>query len=49
MTCFWVSHVRADKMFGFRAYYVGKKLCICLYEQIVGIKPPEQFSAIIHP
>jgi hypothetical protein len=35
-------HVRAGKMFGFPAYYVGKKLCICLYEQGVGIKLPEQ-------
>jgi hypothetical protein len=34
--------VRPGKMFGFPAYYVGKKLCICLYEQGVGIKLPEQ-------
>ena len=27
-------------MFGFPAYYVGKKLCICLYEQGVGVKLP---------
>lgn len=27
-------------MFGFPAYYAGKKLCICLYEQGVGIKLP---------
>ncbi len=32
--------VRAGKMFGFPAYYVGKKLCICLYEEGVGIKIP---------
>jgi hypothetical protein len=32
--------VRPGKMFGFPAYYVGKKLCICLYEQGVGIKLP---------
>jgi hypothetical protein len=37
--------VRPGKMFGFPAYYVGKKLCICLYEQGVGVKLPEQ-SAI---
>jgi len=36
------SNVRPGKMFGFPAYYVGKKLCICLYEQCVGIKLPEQ-------
>jgi hypothetical protein len=34
--------VRPGKMFGFPAYYVGKKLCICLYEQGVGVKLPEQ-------
>jgi len=37
--------VRPGKMFGFPAYYVGKKLCICLYEQGVGIKSPEQSAA----
>jgi len=35
-------YVRPGKMFGFPAYYVGKKLCICLYEQGVGVKLPEQ-------
>jgi hypothetical protein len=34
-------HIHAGKMFGFPAYYVGKKLCICLYEQGVGVKLPE--------
>jgi hypothetical protein len=34
--------VRAGKMFGFPAYFAGKKLCICLYEQGIGIKLPEQ-------
>ena len=34
--------VRAGKMFGFPAYYVEKKLCICLYEQGVGLKLPQQ-------
>lgn len=33
--------IRPGKMFGFPAYYVGKKLCICLYEQGVGVKLPE--------
>jgi len=37
--------VRAGKMFGFPAYYAGKKLCICLYEQGVGIRLPEQSAA----
>lgn len=36
------SHVRSGKMFGFPAYYAGKKLCICLYEQGIGVKLPEQ-------
>lgn len=37
-----LSHplVQAGKMFGFPAYFVGKKLCICLYEQGVGVKLP---------
>lgn len=34
--------VRPGKMFGFPAYYAGKKLCICLYEEGVGIKLPEE-------
>lgn len=34
--------VRAGKMFGYPAYYAGKKLCICLYEQGVGLKLPEK-------
>jgi hypothetical protein len=38
-------HVRAGKMFGFPAYYAGKKLCICLYEGGVGLKLPEQSAA----
>ena len=38
-------HVRPGKMFGFPAYYAGKKLCICLYEQGVGVKLPEQSAA----
>jgi hypothetical protein len=35
-------NVRSGKMFGFPAYYAGKKLCICLYEQGVGVKLPER-------
>jgi hypothetical protein len=34
--------VRPAKMFGLPAYYVGKKLAICVYEQGVGVKLPEQ-------
>jgi hypothetical protein len=37
--------VRPGKMFGFPAYYAGKKLCICLYEAGVGIKLSEQSAA----
>ena len=37
--------VQPGKMFGFPAYYAGKKLCICLYEAGVGIKLPEQSTA----
>lgn len=32
--------VRPGKMFGFPAYYVGRKLCISLYAGGVGIKLP---------
>lgn len=32
--------VRPGKMFGFPAYYVNGKLCICLYEEGVGVKLP---------
>ena len=37
--------VRPGKMFGFPAYCAGGKLCICLYEQGVGVKLPEQSAA----
>ncbi len=37
--------VRCGKMFGFPAYYVGRKLCICLYEEGVGVKLPEETVA----
>ncbi|OGN90996.1 MAG: hypothetical protein A2Y88_09655 [Chloroflexi bacterium RBG_13_48_10] len=36
--------VREVKMFGYPAYYVGKKLCICLYEQGIGVKVPENIA-----
>lgn len=38
-----LSHelVRAGSMFGYPAYYAGKKMCICLYGNGVGIKLPE--------
>lgn len=34
--------IRSGRMFGFPAYYAGRKLCICLYEQGVGVKLPER-------
>jgi hypothetical protein len=37
--------VRPGKMFGFPAYYVGRKLCICLYEDGVGVKLPAPAAA----
>jgi len=42
-----LSHpgVRAGKMFGYPAYYAGDKLCICLYDQGVGVKLPERSAA----
>jgi hypothetical protein len=39
--------VRPGKMFGFPAYYASGKLCICLYEQGVGIKLPEKSAATL--
>lgn len=35
-------HVRSGKMFGYPAYYVFKKLAICIFEQGVGVKLPQQ-------
>lgn len=32
------DQVRPGKMFGFPAYYAGRKMCVCLYEDGVGIK-----------
>jgi hypothetical protein len=37
--------VQPGKMFGFPAYYVGKKLCMCLYEDGVGLKVPAETAA----
>ncbi|MBM4444809.1 MAG: TfoX/Sxy family protein [Chloroflexi bacterium] len=37
--------VRSGRMFGFPAYYAGRKLCICLYEQGVAVRLPEQSAA----
>jgi len=37
--------VRPGKMFGFPAYYAGQKLCMCLYEDGLGIKLPEERAA----
>jgi len=39
--------VRSGKMFGFPAYYAGKKLCICLYEEGVGVKLPEKSATTV--
>ena len=37
-----IPFVLPGKMFGYPAYYAGKKLAICLYEQGVGVKLPAQ-------
>lgn len=34
--------VHAGKMFGYPAYYAGEKLSICLYQDGVGLKVPEE-------
>ncbi len=36
--------VRAGKMFGYPAYYAGRKLVACLYEGGVGLKVPEALA-----
>ena len=38
----WLAYpqVRAGKMFGFPAYFVGRKLCACVYEDGLGLKLP---------
>jgi hypothetical protein len=36
--------VTAGKMFGYPAYYIGKKLFACVYENGVGIKVPEELA-----
>jgi len=42
-----LSHplVQPGKMFGYPPYYVGGKLCICLYEQGIGIKLPADIAS----
>ena len=37
-----IPGVRPGKMFGFPAYYAGKKLAFCVYEDAIGIKLPEE-------
>jgi hypothetical protein len=39
--------VRPGKMFGYPAYYAGRKLAICLFEQGVGVKLPEQTAVAL--
>jgi hypothetical protein len=41
------DHVKGGKMFGYPAYYAGKKLCICLYEEGVGVKVPEKIASAL--
>ena len=35
------AHVSVGKMFGYPAYFAAKKMCICVYEEGVGIKLPK--------
>ncbi|MBN2204015.1 MAG: hypothetical protein JW767_03230 [Thermoleophilia bacterium] len=39
------ARVRPGRMFGYPAYYAGRRLAICLYEQGVGVKLPEKTAA----
>lgn len=36
--------VREGKMFGFPAFFVGKKLFACVYGDVVGFKVPEDLA-----
>ena len=42
-----IPNVHAGKMFGYPAYYVGKKLFACVYEEGVGIKLPAEIVSSI--
>jgi hypothetical protein len=43
-----IPFVRAGKMFGYPAYYSGKKLFACVYEDGVGLKlPAEQVGRLL--
>ncbi|RNC67374.1 MAG: hypothetical protein ED859_14910 [Desulfuromonadales bacterium] len=39
-----IPGVRAGKMFGYPAWFVGRKLFACVYEDGVGIRVPEELS-----
>ena len=39
-----IQGVTPGKMFGYPAYYIGKKLFACVYEDGVGIKVPEDLA-----
>lgn len=41
------AHVSSGKMFGYPAYYAGKKLCICLYGRGVGVKVGENIASAL--
>ena len=41
------ARVRPGTMFGYPAYYAGRKLALCLYEQGVGVKLPEAAAATL--
>jgi predicted DNA-binding protein (MmcQ/YjbR family) len=41
------KHLKAGKMFGYPAYYAGKKLSICHYQQGVGVKLPEKVASTL--
>ncbi len=39
-----IPEIKAGKMFGFPAYYIGGKLFACVYEDGVGIKVPQELA-----
>lgn len=40
----WPIPVREGKMFGCPALYVGRKMALCVYEDSVGLRVPEEIA-----
>lgn len=40
----WPTPIRGGKMFGCPAVYVGRKLALCVYEDCIGLRVPEEVA-----